>query len=57
MQSIGIDRTQAVRPDYDPEAARLTVFGRWQKDRRISGKIKMSDPEQARAVPSDGIAQ
>ncbi len=41
--SIGIDRTQAVRPDYDPESACLRVRARWKQKRDADGRITVSD--------------
>ena len=36
--SIGIPRTQAIRPDYDPELAHRRVIKRWSKSGKITGK-------------------
>jgi hypothetical protein len=32
--SIGVARSQKIRPDYDPEFAKLTVRARWQKPKQ-----------------------
>ena len=35
-KSIGIDRTQKIRPDYDPEAARFRVLARWRQSKQAA---------------------
>jgi CRISPR/Cas system-associated exonuclease Cas4 (RecB family) len=32
-ESIGVDRARMVRPNYDPESAKLRVLARWQRDK------------------------
>ena len=60
--SIGVDRTRKIRPDYDPEAARLRVLARWRSSKEVAklkqenqdGNTKHSDTQQKRTRSRPG---